>query len=133
MRNGDERKSILLVIEPDSATRSGMKRLLEEGTGFTVTAVRDENEAALVAGRLTYDLILFDSDLPPPASYVLAHSIHQRAALRSTPLLVISVHGKSKFGEHHLDADKFSVAYISELSRFDELETLIDFMLKLKK
>ncbi len=132
MRNGDERKSILLVIEPDSATRSGMKRLLE-GNGFTVTAVRDESEAVSVAGRMTFDLILFDSDLPPPASYVLAHSIHQRAALRSTPLLVISVHGKSKFGEHHLDADKFSVAYISELSRFDELETLIDFMLKLKK
>ncbi len=130
-RSNDTGKTILLVIEPDSATRSGMKRLLEMN-GFVVTAVADEREAAIAARQIIFDLILVDSDLPPPASFAAAHRIHQLAELRNTPVLVISVHGKSNIGPRHLNADNFSVAYMTKVSRFDELEKLIDCLVTIK-
>ncbi len=48
MRRENRTNSILLVIEQNAATRSGMKRLLEMN-GYSVTAVADEHEAAFVA------------------------------------------------------------------------------------
>ena len=130
-RSKDIGKTILLVLEPDSATRSGMKRLLEMN-GFAVTAVADEHEAAIAARQIIFDLILFDSNLPPPASFAAAHRIHQLAELRNTPILVISVHAKSNIGQQYLNPDNFNVAYITKVSRFDELETLIDSLVTIK-
>lgn len=116
--------SILLVIEPDAATRSGMKRLLEMN-GYKVVAVADDTEATVAARRQNCDLILFDSNLPPPESLAAAHKIHQQAELKNTPLLVISVHEKFNVPLDNPDADNFTVAYLADLSRFDELEKLV--------
>jgi CheY-like chemotaxis protein len=121
--------SALLVIEPDAATRSGMTRLLEMN-GYAVTAVADDAEATLLARRKSYDLILFDSYLPPPESLAAAHRIHERAELKDTPLLVISVHEKFGAPLDSPDADKFTVAFLTDLSRFDELEKLLGFLIK---
>ncbi len=121
--------SALLVIEPDAATRSGMKRLLEMN-GYAVTAVADSAEATSVARRKNYDLILFDSYLPPPESLAAAHRIHERAELKDTPLLVISVHENFDASLDNPDADNFTVAFLTNLSRFDELEKLVGFLIK---
>ena len=117
--------SVLLVIEPDAATRSGMKRLLEMN-GYAVTAVADDAQATAAARRKNYDLILFDSYLPPPESLAAAHQIHQREELKNTPLLVISVHEKFSVPLNNTDADNFTVAYLADFSRFNELEKLVD-------
>ncbi len=124
-RENIEANSILLVIEPDAATRSGMKRLLEMN-GYAVTAVADDAEATNVARQKNYDLILFDSYLPPPESLAAAYRIHQREELKNTPLLVISVHEKFAVPPNSPDADNFTVAYLTELSRFNQLEKLVD-------
>ena len=130
-RENIEANSILLVIEPDAATRSGMKRLLEMN-GYKVSAVANETEATRAARPKKFDLILFDSDLPPPESLAAAHRIRQRAELKNTPLLVISVHEKSGAPPDNPDADNFTVAYLVDLSRFNELEKLVDCLMKAK-
>jgi len=131
-RGENTTNSVLLVIEPDAATRSGMKRLLESN-GYQVTAVADERKAVAVAQQKDYDLILFDSNLPPPASFVAAHEIHRRTELKDTPLLLISVHEEFDVPLDNPNADKFTVAYIAGLSRFDELEKLIDCLMNREK
>lgn len=124
-RRESETDSILLVIERDTATRLGLKRLLEMN-GYKVTAVADEREAAAVAERKKYDLILFDSNLPPPESFSAAQQLRQNAKLRDSPILIISVHEKFNVPLDDPEADKFTVAYVTNLSRFDELEKLIN-------
>ncbi|MEJ7847166.1 MAG: response regulator [Pyrinomonadaceae bacterium] len=131
-RRENKRNSILLIIEPDAATRSGMKRLLEID-GYKVTTVADEREAAAVAQQIIYNLILFDSNLPPPESFAAAYRLQASPEIKGIPLLVISVHEKSHFAPDDFDADRFSVAYLTNLSRFDEMEKLIDCILPLKK
>lgn len=107
----------ILVVESDAETRSGMKRLLEM-SGYRVTAAADEQEAMQLALHEHPDLILLDANLPPPASLSAAHRIHQHSELRDVPVAVISVH-------EHTEDDSFTVGYITDLSRFDELENLI--------
>ncbi len=116
--------SILLVIEPDAATRTGMKRLLEM-SGYTITAVADAAEATSAARDKNYDLILFDSNLPPPESLAAAHEIRQRRELKNTPVLVISVHERFGAPLDNPDVDNFTVAYLADFSRFNELEKII--------
>lgn len=130
-RRENENNSILLVIERDTATRSGMKRLLEMN-GYKVTAVADQREAAEAAARKKHDLILFDSNLPPSKSFSAAQILLQNAELRDSPLLVISVREKFNVPLDHPDADNFTVSYVTNLSRFDELEKLIDCLLPAK-
>ena len=130
-RENKNTNSILLVIEPDAATRSGMKRLLEMN-GYAVTAVADDAEATIAAHGKNYDLILFDSNLPPPESFAAAHRIRQRAALKNTPLLVISVHETFGAPLDNPDVDNFTVAYLADLSRFSELENLVDCLMRAK-
>lgn len=127
-KNGQD-TSILLVIEPDAATRAGMKRLLEMN-GYDVTAVADRHEASLVAERQNYDLILFDSDLPPPDSFNAGYQIHQIIQFNDTPLLIISVHEKLSVPVSSANADKFTVAYITNLTRFDEMEKLLNCLIE---
>ncbi|MEJ7849510.1 MAG: response regulator [Pyrinomonadaceae bacterium] len=122
-RREDKTNSILLVIEPDAATRLGMKRLLEM-KGYEVTAVANEREAALIAAKENYDLILFDSYLPPPASFSAAHKLYQHTELENTPILVISVHGDLDIPLSDPDVDRFTIAFITNLEDFEGLERL---------
>lgn len=119
----DNANSILLIIEPDAATRSGMQRLLEM-KGYEVTAVADEREAAITAAKKNYNLILFDSNLPPPASFSAAHRLHQYSELKNTPMLVISVNDKFDIPLNDPDVDRFTIAFITDLDDFEGLERL---------
>ncbi len=121
MREILEAVPTVLVVESDQATRSGMKRLLEM-YGYYVVVADDEHEAVKVAPHARPDLILFDSHLSPPASLSAAHRIRQYKELRRVPVLVISVHDSAK-------TDDFTIGYITDLSRFDELENLINRLL----
>jgi len=127
----DRIEAALLVIEKDSATRRGMKRLLEMN-GYQVRAVADEQEAVLAARRKKYDLILFDTDLPPPESFNAAYQIYQNAELDDIPIIAISVHKHFNVSLDSPAIDKFTVAYLSNFYRFDELEKLADCLLKMK-
>lgn len=124
-------EATLLVIEKDSPTRHGMKRLLEMD-GYRVCAVADEQEAVLAARRTHYDLILFDTDLPPPESFNAAYQIHQNPELCDIPIIAISVHNHFRVSPDSSATDKFTVAYLANVYRFDELEKLADCLLKMK-
>lgn len=121
----------LLVIEPDKATRSGMKRLLKMD-GYSVNAVANENEAEIAARREIFDLILFDTNLPPPDSFSAAYKVHQSPKLRHIPLIAISVHKNFDVPLENPKVDRFSVAYFSDVSDFEELEELTASLLRLK-
>ena len=127
----DKIEATLLVIEKDSATRRGMKRLLEMD-GYRVRAVANEQEAVLAARRKSYDLILFDTDLPPPESFNAAYQIHQNSELQDIPIIAISVHKHFGVSPDSPAVDKFTVAYLANVYRFDELEKLADCLLKMK-
>lgn len=122
----------LLIIEPDEATRSGMKRLLEMN-GYSVSAAANEKEAEIAALQKTFDLILYDTNLPPPDSFSAAYKVHQNPKLRHISLIAISVH--NHFGKllENPDVDQFSVAYFSNISNFEELEFLTANLLNIKK
>lgn len=123
MQNNEKTNPNLLVIESDQATRSGMKRLLEMH-GYIVNAVANENEAETVSLQREYDLILFDTNLPPPESFSAAHRVHQRPKLKHIPLLAISVHEHFGVSFSDPEIDQFSVVYVTDLNHFDDLEKL---------
>lgn len=121
-KNRTERR--LLVIEQDAATREGMKRLLEMN-GYSVTTAADEREATRAAERGVFDLILLDSDLPPPQSLLFAYRVSREIGLKNTPLVVISVHERLRLANRH-EEDHFSVAFLTETAQFTGVEKLID-------
>lgn len=121
----------LLVIESDDATRAGMKRLLEMN-GYCVNAVANENEAENAALQETFDLVLFDTNLPPPKSFSAAYRVQQRPKLRYIPLLAISVHDHSDISLKNPEVDRFSVSYFTNLTDFEELEKLTACLLSMK-
>jgi len=125
MSQRQEAHSILLVVESSEEIRSGMKRLLEM-SGYRVVAVANEQEAVEIAPREQPDLILMDANLPPPESLSAAHRLHQYAELHAVPLIVISVHRQVEFSvATHPELDDFTVGYITEMSRFNQVEDLI--------
>ncbi len=125
MSQRQEANSILLVVESNEEIRSGMKRLLEM-SGYRVAAVANEQEAVEVAPHEHPDLILLDASLPPPESLSAAHRLHQYAELHAVPLIVISVHRQAELSVTlNSQLDDFTVGYITEMSRFDQVADLI--------
>lgn len=114
----------ILVIESDKATRSGMQSLLEK-YGYRVSVAVHEKAAAISASQQKFDLILFDSGLAPPESLVAAYKLTQQPELNNVPMMVMSVHSNFSVPLDSPDIDNFTVAYLSNISRFDELEKLI--------
>lgn len=121
----------LLVIEPDEATRKGMKSLLEM-SGYCVNTAANEKEAEIAAVEKTFDLILLDTNLPPPESFSEAYKVHQSPNLRHIPLVAISVHNHFGVSLTDPETDKFSVAYVTDLQHFDDLEKLTACLLNKK-
>lgn len=120
-----KRNKNLLVIETDDATRSGMKRLFEMN-GYCVNAVANVKEAEYAASEETFDLILFDTNLPPPASFSAAYKVQQQLNLRKTPLIAISVHEHFDLSLKNPDVDSFAVSYLTNVNCFEELEKLTE-------
>lgn len=123
----------LLLIEKDAETRSGIERFFKM-SGYRVTSVAGEKEALqLISEDGKQDLILFNTYCPPPESFALAYKLHQLPQFVQIPMVITSVH------EHAFDAlgdpgiDDFSVAYITEVSRLDELEHLMNCVQSFKK
>lgn len=128
MKATQQVKGAILVIESDSATRSGMKFLLEK-YGYQVSAAIDEREFAAITPQQRYDLILFDAGLAPPESFLAAYRVSQQPELEGIPMIAISISPKSSLPFDHPDIDNFAVAYLSKISRFDQLEKLINCLL----
>jgi len=119
----------LLVVENNEETRTTVKCLFEM-SGYRVTAVADEQgaaEACIVKGG--HDLVLLNTNLPPPASFAAAYKTHRRPELRSIPMIFTSVDEHSIASMNNPEADDFTVAYITEVSCFDELEKLSECLL----
>lgn len=123
----------LLLIEGDFETRREIKRFFEM-SGYYVTAAAGENEAAeMVIKQTQPDLILFNANLPPPASFVSGYQIHDRPEFINIPMVIISVHDHSMHVIDTPEVDDFAIAYITQISRFDELENLVNCFRGFKK
>ena len=102
-----------------------MQSLLEKYGYRASVAVNEKSAAAICAAQQKFDLILFDSGLAPPESFIAAHKLSQHPALTDIPMMVVSVHSNFSLPLDNPDIDNFTVAYLSNISRFDELEKLI--------
>lgn len=124
-------KAHLLIIEPDEATRSGIKNLLEM-SGYSINTAANEKEAEIAAIEKIFDLILFDTNLPPPESFSAAYKVHQNPNLRHIPLVAISVHEHFRISLKKPEVDRFSVICFSYAYNFEELEKLTACLLNFK-
>lgn len=115
----------LLLIEKDDETRSGIERFFKM-SGYRVTCATDEREAIRVAGEESKpDLILFNTYLSPPKSFALAYDLHRQPPVKNIPMVIISVHDHTSDQLDDPDIDAFTVGYITEVARLDELESLV--------
>lgn len=128
----DYKPASLLVIERDAETRSGIARFFEL-SGYLVTAVAGEKEAVQAAQEDRQDLIVFNTYSAPPESFALAYRLHQQSSLAKIPIVITSVHDRSFSQLGDPESDDFTIAYITEVSRLDELEHLIKCVQSFKK
>lgn len=114
----------ILLIERDAETRSGIERFFKM-SGYSVTAVAGEMDAVQAARADRQDLIVYNTYTAPPESFALAYQLHQRSELSKIPMVITSVHDRAFSQVSDPESDNFAVAYITEVSRLDELEHLI--------
>ena len=123
----------LLVIENDKETRRVFKRFFEM-SGYRVTAVADEQEAATACSQSdSHNLVLLNTNLPPPESFVAAYKMRRLPELHAMPMIFISVHEHSIASMSNPDVDDFTVGYITEISSIEELERLSKCLLKFRR
>ena len=121
-------RGTILVIESDGATRSGMKLLVEK-YGYMAGVAVNEHEAASIASQNKYDLILYDTGIAPPESFAAAYKLSRKPELQGIPMIALSVHHEFSLPLNNPDVDNFAVAYISNVSHFEQLERLMHCLL----
>lgn len=122
----------LLIIEKDDDTRSGIDRFFRM-SGYQVTSVANEQDALKTAAEKgKQDLILYNTYLTPPQSFMAAYSLHCQPQLLRIPMIITSVHDHDLDSLDNPDIDDFTVGYITEVSRLDELEHLVECLQEFK-
>lgn len=82
-------KKNVLVVDDESDVRGFLSDLLED-QGYSVTLAEDGVEAMEIIQSEPPDLILLDLLMPKETGTNLYRKIHQRAELKSIPVIVIS-------------------------------------------
>ncbi|HVG30449.1 MAG TPA: response regulator [Pyrinomonadaceae bacterium] len=90
--------STILYAEDDVMLRSAVTELLEDA-GWSVDACPDGNAAMnRIAGGFSYDLLLFDNELPGATGVELTRYARSLPRYRGTPIIVLSA------GAHEAEA-----------------------------
>jgi len=79
----------ILVVEDEIVTRKLMKKILE-GRGYEVVASEDGVEALMAIGKMKFDLILCDINMPYINGFKLMEFLNQKKI--SIPFIFITVH-----------------------------------------
>jgi two-component system, chemotaxis family, sensor histidine kinase and response regulator WspE len=120
------RKRVLVV--DDSLTVRELERKMIEGLGYTVDVAVDGMEGwnAMRGGH--YDLVVTDVDMPRMDGIELVTLIKRDAALRSTPVMIVSYKDRDEDRRRGLDAG--ADYYLTKGSFYDEtmLRAIEDFI-----
>lgn len=120
------RKRVLVV--DDSLTVRELERKMIEGLGYTVDVAVDGMEGwnAMRGGR--YDLVVTDVDMPRMDGIELVTLIKADAALRATPVMIVSYKDRDEDRRRGLDAG--ADYYLTKGSFYDEtmLRAIEDFI-----
>ena len=123
---GKIRKRVLVV--DDSLTVRELERKMIEGLGYTVDVAVDGMEGwnAMRAGH--YDLVVTDVDMPRMDGIELVTLIKRDAALRATPVMIVSYKDRDEDRRRGLDAG--ADYYLTKGSFYDEtmLRAVEDFI-----
>ncbi|HEV7705107.1 MAG TPA: hybrid sensor histidine kinase/response regulator [Gemmatimonadaceae bacterium] len=123
---GKSRKRVLVV--DDSLTVRELERKMIEGLGYIVDVAVDGMEGwnAMRAGH--YDLVVTDVDMPRMDGIELVTLIKRDAALRATPVMIVSYKDRDEDRRRGLDAG--ADYYLTKGSFYDEtmLRAVEDFI-----
>jgi DNA-binding response OmpR family regulator len=126
MSSNLERLPVILVIEDEEETRYGIKRLLT-ASGYHVDAVKNEEEAGLVAAPERPDLILISRSLHAIHALAVAKRIRERTGLGDEVPVVFF--GVTSLGEGTEAGVEFNV-YLTRPDNFDQLRALLSRLLR---
>ncbi len=82
----------ILIVDDEIGALTLIGIMLERG-GFTVQKARNANEALLMLGETTPDLIILDVMMPGMDGIELCGVIRERPATAQTPVLILSARG----------------------------------------
>jgi chemosensory pili system protein ChpA (sensor histidine kinase/response regulator) len=96
MRERDDQRTFVLVVDDSITVRRVTQRLLERN-GMRVLTARDGMDAVAVMQENTPDIILLDIEMPRMDGYEVAAHVRSDARLRDVPIIMIT----SRVGEKH--------------------------------
>jgi chemosensory pili system protein ChpA (sensor histidine kinase/response regulator) len=96
MRERDDQRTFVLVVDDSITVRRVTQRLLERN-GMRVLTARDGMDAVAVLQEHTPDIILLDIEMPRMDGYEVAAHVRSDARLREVPIIMIT----SRVGEKH--------------------------------
>ncbi len=93
----------ILVVDDEIGALTLIGIMLERG-GFNVIKAKDANAALAELEKATPDLIILDVMMPGMDGIELCRVIRNRAATRSTPVLILSARGDAESVMRGMDA-----------------------------
>ena len=104
----NNRRRTVLIAESNWNTAQGFRVHLE-WAGFTVLVARDADQAAILAARQRYELIIVNLDLPGSGGIEFCRHVREDLGLTDVPLIACA-----KYGEEH---DEEALKYRYGISR----------------
>lgn len=108
-----QRKAILLA--EDQTEQREMLKLLLEGSGYKVIAVRDGKKALQLLKKHRFDLVILDIMMPKVDGVEICNKLKHSRTLMRTPVLIISALGQgSRASEDRWRKDTLADAFIAK-------------------
>jgi DNA-binding NarL/FixJ family response regulator len=93
----------VLVVDDHAVVREGLKRIISENSGMTVSAeASDGNEALRLVGKTPCDVVVLDLALPEKNGLDVLKQLHAEAP--RLPVLVLSMHSEDQYAVRVLRA-----------------------------
>jgi two-component system sensor histidine kinase and response regulator WspE len=127
-RAGAEKSRKRVLVVDDSLTVRELERKMIEGLGYIVDVAVDGMDGWNAVRAGNYDLIVTDVDMPRMDGIELVTLIKRDAALRSTPVMIVSYKDRDEDRRRGLDAG--ADYYLTKGSFYDEtmLRAIEDFI-----
>ncbi len=97
-------KNFLILVVDDSADNVAVMSLALQQQGYRVVTATDGEEAISVAALTLPNLILMDISMPRLDGLGATRKIHEKEALRNTPVIAVTAFGTEGFQRAAYDA-----------------------------